>query len=130
MQTSSTATGPVTVGFVRGGTAVYTNNYTINTNETPNGVTVTPSSVIFPAGVFSSLLIGPAMISGRISSLAVDPHNPGVMYVAAASGGVWKTENGGATWTRTFPHFSQCAVSHSVNAQRTCAGFQNGDMER
>ncbi|HWX20647.1 MAG TPA: immunoglobulin domain-containing protein [Candidatus Binatia bacterium] len=49
----TTATGPVTVGFVRAGTAVYTNNYTINTNQTPNGVTITPTSVIFPAGVFS-----------------------------------------------------------------------------
>jgi hypothetical protein len=28
-------------------------NYTINTNDLPNGVTITPSSVIFPAGAFS-----------------------------------------------------------------------------
>ncbi len=49
----TTALGPITVGFVRSGTAAYTNNYTINTNELPNGVTVTPSSVTFPAGVFS-----------------------------------------------------------------------------
>ena len=48
----TTATGPVTVGFVRSGTGVYTNNYTINTNETPNGVVITPNSVIFPAGVY------------------------------------------------------------------------------
>jgi hypothetical protein len=33
-----------------GGTAA---NYIINTNETPNGVTVLPNGVIFPAGVFS-----------------------------------------------------------------------------
>lgn len=49
----TTATGPVFVGLVRTGTAGYTNNYTINTNETPNGVTVLPNAVIFPAGVFS-----------------------------------------------------------------------------
>jgi hypothetical protein len=49
----TTASGPVTVGFVRTGTGNYTNNYTINTNETPNGVTVTPNGVIFPAGVFA-----------------------------------------------------------------------------
>ena len=36
------------------------------------------------------------------SSVAVDPRNPGVIYAAAASGGVWKTENGGATWTPIF----------------------------
>jgi hypothetical protein len=45
--------GPVAVGFVRGGTAAYTNNYSINTNELPNGVTVTPNAVIFPAGLFT-----------------------------------------------------------------------------
>ena len=54
------------------------------------------------AAVLHPRLIGPAMISGRITSLAVDPRNPGIMYVGAASGGVWKTENGGATWTPIF----------------------------
>ena len=49
----TTAAGPTFVGFARTGTAVYTNNYTINTNETPNGVTITPAGVIFPAGVFA-----------------------------------------------------------------------------
>jgi len=47
-------------------------------------------------------LLGPAMISGRISSVAVDPKNPGIIYVTGASGGVWKTENGGASWTPIF----------------------------
>ena len=47
---TNTLSGPVTVNFTRAGTAVYTNHYTINTNETPNGVTITPNSVIFPTG--------------------------------------------------------------------------------
>ena len=54
------------------------------------------------AAVLHPRLVGPAMISGRIVSLAVDPRNPGIMYVAAASGGVWKTDNGGAIWTPIF----------------------------
>ncbi|MGH7593167.1 MAG: WD40/YVTN/BNR-like repeat-containing protein, partial [Gemmatimonadales bacterium] len=49
-------------------------------------------------------LIGPAMISGRIVSVAVDPRNSAVIYAAAASGGVWKTDNAGATWTPIFDH--------------------------
>jgi len=49
----TTASGPTFVGFVRSGSANYTNNYTINTNETPNGVTVYPNGVLFPAGVFA-----------------------------------------------------------------------------
>ena len=62
------------------------------------------------AAVLHPRLVGPAMISGRISSLAVDPRNPGVMYVAAASGGVWKTDNGGATWVPIFDKQSSFSI--------------------
>jgi hypothetical protein len=34
---------------------------------------------------------------GRIPDLAVDPNHPGTVYIATASGGVWKTTDGGAT---------------------------------
>ena len=46
--------------------------------------------------------IGPAMISGRIIDLAVNPDNTSEYYVAVASGGVFKTENAGITY---FPIF-------------------------
>jgi photosystem II stability/assembly factor-like uncharacterized protein len=47
-------------------------------------------------------LVGPALISGRVVALAVDPHDRSRYYVAAASGGVWKTANAGTTWTPVF----------------------------
>lgn len=46
--------------------------------------------------------IGPAMISGRIIDIAVEPGNPARYFVAAASGGIWKTINNGASWTPVF----------------------------
>ena len=46
--------------------------------------------------------LGPAVTSGRIADLAVDPRKPSTYYVAAASGGVWKTVNGGATFEPLF----------------------------
>ncbi|MGD0783118.1 MAG: glycosyl hydrolase, partial [Candidatus Aminicenantales bacterium] len=46
--------------------------------------------------------IGPAIMSGRISDVAIHPRNRSVWYVAAGSGGVWKTENAGTTWTPVF----------------------------
>lgn len=46
--------------------------------------------------------IGPATTSGRIADLAVDPNNHDVYYVAAASGGVWKTTNHGVTFSPIF----------------------------
>ena len=37
-----------------------------------------------------------------IVDIAVDPADPSVWYVAVGSGGVWKTENAGTTWTPLF----------------------------
>ena len=46
--------------------------------------------------------IGPAMVSGRITDIAVDPQNNAIRYVTAASGGVFKTVNAGTTWSAIF----------------------------
>ncbi|TVZ59754.1 photosystem II stability/assembly factor-like uncharacterized protein [Flavobacteriaceae bacterium MAR_2010_105] len=46
--------------------------------------------------------IGPAFTSGRIADIAIHPTNENVWYVAVGSGGVWKTENSGTTWTPVF----------------------------
>ncbi len=46
--------------------------------------------------------VGPALMSGRIESIAVNPDNPGHYFLAVASGGVWKTVNNGATWIPVF----------------------------
>lgn len=46
--------------------------------------------------------IGPALTSGRIADLAVNPDNPSEFYVAAAAGGVWKTTNAGTTFKPIF----------------------------
>jgi hypothetical protein len=42
--------------------------------------------------------VGPALTSGRISDLAVNPDNAFEYYVAVASGGVWKTSNWGVDY--------------------------------
>jgi photosystem II stability/assembly factor-like uncharacterized protein len=46
--------------------------------------------------------IGPALMSGRISDILIHPDNENVWYITAGSGGVWKTENSGTTWTSIF----------------------------
>ena len=59
----------------------------------------------FTADTFSGLharSIGPAVTSGRVMTIAVDPTNTAVFYIGAASGGVWKTANGGASWQPVF----------------------------
>ena len=37
--------------------------------------------------------------AGRITSIAIDPKNSQTLYIGGATGGVWKTTNGGTTWT-------------------------------
>ena len=46
--------------------------------------------------------IGPAIMSGRISDIVIHPLKRHTWYVAVGSGGLWKTENGGTTWTPVF----------------------------
>ena len=46
--------------------------------------------------------IGPAGMSGRITTIDAVVANPNIFYVGAASGGVWKTENSGHSWTPIF----------------------------
>ncbi|MFQ5705378.1 MAG: glycosyl hydrolase [Gemmatimonadales bacterium] len=46
--------------------------------------------------------IGPAVMGGRIADIAVDQRTKTTWYVAAASGGVWKTTNAGITWKPVF----------------------------
>ncbi len=55
-----------------------------------------------PLGALPFRNLGPAVTSGRVGDIAVDARKPDTWYVAAASGGVWKTVNGGTTWTPIF----------------------------
>lgn len=38
-------------------------------------------------------------VSGRIKGIAVHPTNPDIIYIGASAGGIWKTIDGGASWT-------------------------------
>ncbi|MCW8985687.1 MAG: hypothetical protein OQK55_10115, partial [Thermoanaerobaculales bacterium] len=46
--------------------------------------------------------IGPAINSGRVSDFAVQPDAHHIIYVATASGNLWKTVNAGTTWVPIF----------------------------
>jgi len=70
-----------------------------------------------PSGIKASIvsglkfrLVGPALTSGRIADIAVDPNNNNTWYVAAASGGVWKTTNHGTTFSPIFDNYGAYSV--------------------
>src|SRR3954466_3302202 len=57
--------------------------------------------------------LGPALATGRIQDIDIDPKNPSVWYVASAFGGLWKTTNRGITFTPIFDEqgsFTLCCV--------------------
>jgi photosystem II stability/assembly factor-like uncharacterized protein len=66
--------------------------------------------------------LGPALVSGRIIDLAVHPENSDEFFVAAASGGVWKTTNHGNTFQPVFDgqgSYSIGCVSYDPNNPHT-----------
>jgi photosystem II stability/assembly factor-like uncharacterized protein len=48
--------------------------------------------------------IGPANMGGRIDDFAVVESDTNIVYAATASGGLWKTVNGGISWKPVFDH--------------------------
>jgi len=52
---------------------------------------------------------GTTPASGRIRAIAIDPTNANTIYIGAASGGVWKTDDGGTTWRALTD--TQCSLA-------------------
>lgn len=51
--------------------------------------------------------VGPAVMSGRVSTVDGINDQPEVLYVGAASGGVWKSISGGASFSPVFDEHTQ-----------------------
>ena len=67
------------------------------------------------AGIASALQfrnIGPAVAGGRVTSVAGIPGDPRTYYVGTAGGGVWKSTDGGDSWT----HLLTDADTSSIGA--------------
>src|SRR5438876_1597792 len=97
--------------------------------ESTSGTAISPSVITGPVGPAWTAL-GPAPIpngqtipadvngislthtpvSGRVTSVAIDPGNASIVYVGAAQGGVYKSTNGGASWTRLMDGAMTLAV--------------------
>jgi photosystem II stability/assembly factor-like uncharacterized protein len=57
---------------------------------------------------------GPYNISGRMNTVVIHPDDPDILLVGLASGGIFKTVNGGDDWYPVFDNFSWLAISHIV----------------
>src|SRR5271163_4942362 len=54
--------------------------------------------------------IGPASMGGRTTDIAGVPGDPALVYVATASGGLFKSTNGGVSWTPIFDHENTISI--------------------
>jgi len=54
--------------------------------------------------------IGPAVMGGRVSDIALDPRDPATFYVALGTGGVMKTEDNGASFEGIFEDEAVAAI--------------------
>jgi len=57
----------------------------------PNWESVGPEGFHYPVGNFG-------VVGGRVRAVAVHPTDPLTVYIGAASGGIWKTIDGGQNW--------------------------------
>lgn len=82
--------------------------------------------------------LGPGNIGGRTRSLLINPVDTQVMYAAGVAGGVWKSVNGGASWTPLADMLPNLAVNSMAMDPRnpnviyagTGEGFFNSDAVR
>src|SRR5208282_3250999 len=58
-------------------------------------------------GNLSARAIGPAVMGGRIAAMDAYPGDKVTVYVGAAGGGVWKSDNGGLTFKPVFEDYVQ-----------------------
>src|SRR5512132_2727861 len=54
--------------------------------------------------------IGPANMGGRTADVEGVPGDPNIVYVASASGGLWKTTNGGVSWKPIFDRYGTISL--------------------
>ncbi len=68
---------------------------TLKTDTLPHWINLGPGGIDFSA---DGMVPHWGVVSGRVRGLAVHPTNPDIVYAGAASGGIWKSTDGGQSW--------------------------------
>ncbi len=64
------------------------------------------------------ILVGPTNVEGRITTVAIDPTNPQIVYTGCANGGVWKSTNFCQSWISVFDNQNTSSIgSLAINPQ-------------
>jgi hypothetical protein len=98
--------------------------FALGPSPIPNGQTFTANGTAPP-----SLEVP---VSGRVSAIAVDPTNPNLVYVGGAQGGVYRSFDGGQTWTQLLVGAKNFAIGSitvdPVNPNLVFVGTGEGNL--
>ena len=102
---------------------------------TPAKTTDAPKTPKYDDKVFSGLElrnIGPALTSGRVIDIAIDPQDKRTWYIGTAGGGVWKTTNNGTTFSPVFEDQSTigCITVDPNNSLTVWVGSGENNSQR
>lgn len=101
----------------------FDSHYTGAESKSANWTPLGPSNWTNPTGWNPGL--------GRINCVVEEPGNPNVIYVGAPSGGIWKSNDSGASWTPLADDFISMGVSSIVisNADPNIVYAATGDND-
>ena len=72
------------------------------------------------------------LVTGRVTAIVIDPTDPNILYVGAAQGGIWKTNDGGRNWISTADQEESLAIGALAidpkNSQVLYAGTGEGNL--
>ncbi len=82
--------------------------------------------------------LGPGNIGGRIRAIAIHPTTPATMFVGSVAGGIWRSNNAGASWAPVDDLMTNLSITTiaftpgnpTVMYASTGEGFRNGDAVR
>lgn len=70
--------------------------------DTPKVTPINFAAIAASISTLTPRCVGPTTMGGRVADISVYEKDPRIFYVAAAEGGIWKTENDGITFTPLF----------------------------
>lgn len=93
--------------------------YVLSATLFPLGAFAQDNNSTIPIGNYFGDLrarhIGPALMSGRINDMETHPTNPRIIYAGSAGGGVWKSNDAGATFNPIFDKHCQSIGAVAVD---------------
>ncbi len=87
------------------------------------------------AGLWEWDWLGPSNVGGRIRTILPDPDNEDIIWIGSVGGGIWKTTNGGSSWSPVDDFIQTLSISSmcfdpsttSIMYAGTGEGFGNAD---